>query len=371
MVSKSAVKDSRPVRARGAYRRSAGLPGVVLVLLPRAALAGIAASRGWAGPEEVSRPRRSSRKGCSCALGTRRRAPCLCSREGLSALAQSAEPPASSRALRLELGFFAEAELSLSEALATPNHPWIAKNRATLKRQLDAARANVGELSLTISPATAEVLLDKKSADKVVPERTIHLRKGRSSSRSARSVTSPVQTTITIVGGKREEPTFALVSDSPRRSCRWRNHPIGDAAGGCAPGRDRPSDPQASRCLGDREWGAARAGRGDHRSLQRRQQARRLQQTHQHGRWHGAPRHARRSASPHSASRSRTTTIGRSRFRSSASSRRGALAAASSVLFSSSPRPVMSATRSAGVAPSLACVRTSVFAGSAVACGFE
>src|ERR1700722_10742247 len=35
----------------------------------------------------------------------------------------------------LELRNYAEAELHLAEALAGPDHPWIAKNRATLKQQ--------------------------------------------------------------------------------------------------------------------------------------------------------------------------------------------------------------------------------------------
>jgi len=110
----------------------------------------------------------------------------------------------------LELGYYAEAEVYLAEALATPNHPWIAKNRTTLKQQLDVARANVGELSLTISPASAEVLLDKKPADKVLGG-PIHLRKGPVDLEVRAAGYEPVRETITIVGGKREERTYALV----------------------------------------------------------------------------------------------------------------------------------------------------------------
>ena len=112
----------------------------------------------------------------------------------------------------LELGAFAEAELYLSEALATPNHPWIAKNRTTLKRQLDVARANVGELSLTISPANAEVLLDKKPADKVVAGVPIHLRKGPVDIEIRAEGYQPVRETIPIIAGKRAERTYALVA---------------------------------------------------------------------------------------------------------------------------------------------------------------
>jgi len=115
----------------------------------------------------------------------------------------------------LELGHYAEAELHLAEALAAPEHPWIAKNKATLKRQLDVARANVGELVLTVSPATAEVLLNNKAADKVVVGLPIHLAKGPVDLEVRAPGYEPARETITIVGGKREERTFALVLQPP------------------------------------------------------------------------------------------------------------------------------------------------------------
>jgi len=111
----------------------------------------------------------------------------------------------------LELGYYAEAELYLAEALATPNHPWIAKNKTTLKRQLDVARANVGELSLTLSPATAEVLLNKKPADKL----PVHLNKGSVDVEVRAPGYEPIRETITIVGGKREERSYTLVLQPP------------------------------------------------------------------------------------------------------------------------------------------------------------
>ena len=155
-----------------------------------------------------------SRRGAAARPGPGRRAP-LPLFEKAYRLSRNPRTAGQLGLCELELGFFAEAELYLSEALATPNHPWIAKNRATLKRQLEAARANVGELALTISPATAEVLLDQKSTDKVVPGVPIHLRKGPVVVEIRAPGYQPVQATITIVGGKREERSFALVPDSP------------------------------------------------------------------------------------------------------------------------------------------------------------
>ena len=66
----------------------------------------------------------------------------------------------------LELRYYSAAERHLAEALASPDHPWIARSRATLKSQLDVAAAKIGELALSVSPANADVLLDKKLVDR-------------------------------------------------------------------------------------------------------------------------------------------------------------------------------------------------------------
>jgi hypothetical protein len=115
----------------------------------------------------------------------------------------------------LELGNYAEAELHLAEALATPTHPWIAKNKTTLKQQLDVARANVGELALTVTPATAEVRLDDKPSDKALRGVPIHLKKGPVDVEVRAPGYQPVRQTIIIVAGKREERTYALVAEPP------------------------------------------------------------------------------------------------------------------------------------------------------------
>ena len=210
MVSQSAVE--RFATGPGVRRRRGAGFGFVLVLLPLLLLLA-SASRGWAGTEEAEQAEALIKEGVQLRAQdqTARALPLF---EKAYRLSRNPRTAGQLGLCELELGFFAEAELYLSEALATPNHPWIAKNRTTLKRQLDTARANVGELSLTVSPATAEVLLDKKSADKVGPGVPIHLRKGPVVVEIRAPGYQPVQTTITIVGGKREERTFALVPDA-------------------------------------------------------------------------------------------------------------------------------------------------------------
>ena len=211
MVSKSELE--RFATGPGARRRRGAGFGVVLALFPLLPLLA-SASRVWAGTEEAEQAEALIKEGVQLRAQdqTARALPLF---EKAYRLSRNPRTAGQLGLCELELGFFAEAELYLSEALATPNHPWIAKNRTTLKRQLDAARANVGELSLTISPATAEVLLDKKPADKVVAGVPLHLRKGPVVVEIRAPGYQPVQATIAIVGGKREERTFALVPESP------------------------------------------------------------------------------------------------------------------------------------------------------------
>jgi tetratricopeptide (TPR) repeat protein len=208
MASKSALE--RFAIGPGARRRRGAGLWIALALLPLLA----SASRVWAGTEEAEQAEALIKEGVQLRAQdlTARALPLFEKAYGLSRNPRTAGQLG---LCELELGFFAEAELYLSEALATPNHPWIAKNRTTLKRQLDTARANVGELALTISPATAEVLVDKKPADKVVAGVPLHLRKGPVVVEIRAPGYQPAQATIIIVGGKREERTFALVPDSP------------------------------------------------------------------------------------------------------------------------------------------------------------
>jgi tetratricopeptide (TPR) repeat protein len=114
----------------------------------------------------------------------------------------------------LELGYFVEAERYLTEALASPDHPWIAKNKGSLKKPLETARANIGELVLTVSPASADVSLNKKPLDRSLLGPPIRLGKGPADVEVRAPGYEPVRDTVTIVGGKREQRTYALVPEA-------------------------------------------------------------------------------------------------------------------------------------------------------------
>ena len=206
MVSKSELE--RFVIAPGARRRRRAAFWIVLALLP--VLASAVSSPVRAATEEEQQAEALIREGVQL-RGQDQTARALPLFEKAYRLARTPRTAGQLGLCELELGSYAEAELHLSEALATPNHPWIAKNRMTLKRELDVARANVGELSLIVSPSTAEVLLNKKRADKVGLGVPIHVTKGPVELEISAPGYEPVRQIVTVVAGKRTEHTYALV----------------------------------------------------------------------------------------------------------------------------------------------------------------
>lgn len=117
----------------------------------------------------------------------------------------------------LELARYVDAQRHLLEALASPDNPWIAKNRATLVRQLDAAAANVGELALTVSPAEADILLNGKPIDRSLAGSSIRLPKGPVDVEVRAAGYQLAHETITIRGGHREQRTFTLAPEPARQ----------------------------------------------------------------------------------------------------------------------------------------------------------
>jgi hypothetical protein len=112
--------------------------------------------------------------------------------------------------VELEVGAAAEAERYLTEALATPDHPWIAKNRATLKRQLEVAKRDIGELVVTGSPAGAEVSVNHKPAGRLPLAAPIRLDKGRVDIEVRAPGFEAVTDTVLIAAGKQVRRAYML-----------------------------------------------------------------------------------------------------------------------------------------------------------------
>ena len=112
--------------------------------------------------------------------------------------------------VEMALGYFVDAERYLGEAVASPDHPWVAKNLPTLKAQLATAKAQIGELFIIGEPAGAEVWVNGKQVGKLPLSAPIRLEKGRADVqvRAAGYVSS--SDAVVMVGGKREDRSYRL-----------------------------------------------------------------------------------------------------------------------------------------------------------------
>jgi hypothetical protein len=115
--------------------------------------------------------------------------------------------------VELALGYFVEAERYLGEALASPDHPWVAKNLTMLKQQLDTAKGKIGELAVTGTPAGAEVWINGKPMGTLPLPAPVRLDKGRAEISLRAPGYIATTDTVTITGGKREDRAYALVRE--------------------------------------------------------------------------------------------------------------------------------------------------------------
>jgi len=112
--------------------------------------------------------------------------------------------------VEMALGYFVDAEKYLGEAIASPDHPWVAKNLATLKAQLASAKGQIGELFIVGEPTGAEVLVNGKSVGKLPLPGPVRLDKGRVDVQVRAAGYLPSSDTVTMVGGKREDRSYRL-----------------------------------------------------------------------------------------------------------------------------------------------------------------
>jgi hypothetical protein len=112
--------------------------------------------------------------------------------------------------VEMALGYFVDAEKYLGEAVASPDHPWVAKNLATLKAQLATATSQIGQLYIVGEPAGAEVVVNGKSVGRLPLSGPVRLDKGRVDVQVRAAGYLPTSDSVTIVGGKREDRSYRL-----------------------------------------------------------------------------------------------------------------------------------------------------------------
>ncbi len=78
----------------------------------------------------------------------------------------------------LGVGYSIDAEQHIKEALASPEHPWVAKNKASLDEAIKRARQNIGEVTVTGAPVGAEVYVNGHSAGRLPLRDPIRLVRG-------------------------------------------------------------------------------------------------------------------------------------------------------------------------------------------------
>jgi hypothetical protein len=122
--------------------------------------------------------------------------------------------------VELSMGYALAAERHLQEALSSPRHFWVNRNRAELDTALAQARANIGELTVQGEPVGAEVLVNGKSVGVLPRREPVRLVEGA----AELVVTAPGfqkhSATLAITGGQRQ--TVAVTLKPPRQPPhRW------------------------------------------------------------------------------------------------------------------------------------------------------
>jgi hypothetical protein len=78
----------------------------------------------------------------------------------------------------MAVGYWLEAEAHIAEALAFPDHPWVAKNRATLTSALVTVRTKIGEVDIVGSPRGATVIANGRTVGALPLASSLRLAQG-------------------------------------------------------------------------------------------------------------------------------------------------------------------------------------------------
>ena len=110
----------------------------------------------------------------------------------------------------LAVGYWLEADQHLGEALQSPDHPWIVKNRKALEDSRTQARKNISQIAIGGTPVGATVTVNHQPAGALPLADPVRVAKGKVEI----EVSSPGYTTVTesrvAVGGERQEVTVSL-----------------------------------------------------------------------------------------------------------------------------------------------------------------
>lgn len=113
--------------------------------------------------------------------------------------------------VKMALGYCVDAERLLNEALAVPDHPWIARNVTALEQTRENARRNIGEVSVTGTPAGAQVLVNGQAVGTLPLPAPLRLDRGPAELEVRATGYASSARSLKITGGARETVGVALV----------------------------------------------------------------------------------------------------------------------------------------------------------------
>jgi hypothetical protein len=109
------------------------------------------------------------------------------------------------------LGLWEEAERYLGEALRSPQDAWVAKNKPTLDVAMGTIQTHLGRVEVIGDPAGAEVAINGRRVGTLPLGEPARVSAGQVDVDVAASGYSPVQRTVTLVGGQYQRVVVHLV----------------------------------------------------------------------------------------------------------------------------------------------------------------
>ena len=134
--------------------------------------------------------------------------------EGAYHMARNPRTAAQLGLVKMALGYCVDAERLLDEALAVPDHPWIARNRAILEETRANARRNIGELMVTGAPDGAQVLVNGHLMGTLPLVTPLRLDRGPVDLRLQARGYAPATRALAIAGGAHENVSLLLAPAS-------------------------------------------------------------------------------------------------------------------------------------------------------------
>jgi hypothetical protein len=114
--------------------------------------------------------------------------------------------------VKMALGYCVDAERLLDEALAVPDHPWIARNAGALLQTRANARRNIGQVSVTGTPTGARILVNGRPAGTLPLTAPLRLDRGPVEIEVRAAGHAPFTRSLNVTGGGNETVAVTLVA---------------------------------------------------------------------------------------------------------------------------------------------------------------